>query len=110
MEQDNIKSASGNLDSGFSRTSYIIGGIIILIISFVGMKFLSVSEMPLEGTMMAETVALTPGTPEEVAASERATADATTALMTQGTSDELVSIDADLKATDLDSLGDPSQL
>lgn len=117
MEQDTNTTASmGSApDRGFSGASYVMGGALVVIMLIVGGWYLMnkddmMMDMDMQGGMMAETTAPVPGTAEEVAASEAATVAATTALTTQGTSDELGAIEADLNATDLNSLGDPSQL
>lgn len=96
---------------GCSRTSLVVGGILIAAIAIVGLVYLAGKDDAMMGRgMMMETMAPAPGTPEEIAASEAATAKAAAELSAQGTSDELGSIEADLNATDLGVLGDPSQL
>ena len=116
MEQDkNVATQSTPQTTGGSQTSLVIGGVLVVIIVIFGGWYWSIMDdmgdmHEGEDEMMMETTAPAPGTPEEIAASEATTIGATTALGAQGTSDELGSIEADLSATDLNSLGDPSQL
>ena len=113
MEQNTNTGTVAKPDAvtGCSRTSLVVGGILIAFIAIVGLVYLTDSQdnmMDME--MMKETMAPAMGSPEEIAASEMATANATAALSAQGSSDELGAIEQDLNATDLNSLGDPSKL
>ena len=111
MEQDKT-APSTQQTMGGSKISLVIGGILIVVIIIFGWWYWSSMRGmdAMHEQMMQETTAAVPGTPEEVAASESATLEVATALSTQGTSDDLGSIEADLKATNLDTLGDPAQL
>lgn len=105
-------SVGGAPDRGFSKISRVMGGTLLaIILIFGGWYLMNKDDMGMmDDKMMAETTAPLPGSQEEIAASEATTAAATAALTTQGTSDELGSIEADLNATNMNSLGDPSQL
>ena len=115
MEQETkVATPSTQQTMGGSQTSLIIGGILLVLTVVIAGWFWSTMDArddmgDMDGMMM-ETMAPAPGTPEEVAASEASTVEATAALTTQGTSDELGSIEADLNATNMGSLGEPAQL
>ena len=85
-----------------ASVSFITGSVLLVIALVVG-GFYMMNAIEMEGDMheakmMMEESAM--GTSDELAAAE-----ATAALTTQSSSDELGSIEADLSATDLDSLG-----
>ncbi|OGZ08609.1 MAG: hypothetical protein A2942_00110 [Candidatus Lloydbacteria bacterium RIFCSPLOWO2_01_FULL_50_20] len=78
-----------------SSAVFLVGGIILIVIlAFLGWYFLKEQgeTIPIEQSLNGETDA------------------ATTALVQQGTSDELSDIETDLEATDLDSLNEIDQL
>ncbi len=85
-----------------TSVSFITGSVLLVIALVVGgfymMNSIETRDGMNEAKMMMEESAM--GTSDELAAAE-----ATAALTTQSSSDELGSIEADLSATDLDSLG-----
>ncbi|OGZ17268.1 MAG: hypothetical protein A2494_00335 [Candidatus Lloydbacteria bacterium RIFOXYC12_FULL_46_25] len=98
-----------------NKNTLIIGGVaVVLILAGLGwymMQSVNItpSEEPAipapEAVMPIEQAPATTGTEAAVAPDA-----ATTALSTQGTSDELTAIEADLKATDLTSLEDINKI
>lgn len=90
-------------------TPIIIGAIVLAVAILLGWLFMSENMMDddIESLPPVETAGL-PASPEEVAVgAEDATAGA---LSTQGTSDELSDIEADLNATDMGALDGIDQI
>lgn len=83
----------------------IIGGVILLITFLVAMYFWLGGDAPGSTSVEQPAVGQPMNTPQ--AAQQQAAADPVVAeFSSQGTSDELTDIEADLKATNLDSLGE----
>ncbi len=94
-----------------SHASLIVGAALLLVALGTAYWYMNSMQMgPGMETTTMETTMPAPGTPEEIAASAEQTAQVEAAMATQSSSDELGSIEADLIATDLESLGDPSAL
>jgi hypothetical protein len=93
-----------------SHASLIVGGVLLLVAIGGALWYMETMKSPSMESSTMETTMPAPGTPEEIAASAEQTAMVEAAMATQSTSDELGSIEADLVATDLESLGDPSAL
>ena len=100
-----------------SKNTLLVAGIaVVIIVAGLGWYMLqSVStEVPVESTPLSPLTTETSGAMMAATTSLDASAStpdaATAALSTQGTSDELGAIDADLKATDLNSLSDINQI
>lgn len=101
-----------------SKNTLLISGVaVVVILAGLGWYMLqSVStEVPVETpvALTPETTQVVEQTPAATTSEQSAAATpdaATAALSTQGTSDELTAIDADLKATDLAPLGDISKI
>ena len=112
MEQDknNAVAATRTIDAS---VSFVAGSVLLVIALFIGAFYMmnsdnmNVTMMPNQAVSQGQMMQ---GTPEEIAATESATIAATAALSTQGTSDELSAIEADLNATDLSSLGGVNQI
>lgn len=95
---------------GGNKNTLIIAGIaVVIILALFGWYLLQSIN-----TEVAAPVVLIPETPGTAQIAEQAPADtadaATVALSTQGTSDELPAIEADLNATDLNSLNDINKI
>lgn len=95
-----------------ASASFIAGSVLLIIALFVGgfyMMNAGVSDDAMPDAGIANTQPAV-GSSDEIAATESETAAATAAFTTQSSSDEMSSIEADLSATDMNSLGDIDQI
>lgn len=94
----------GNATTGSSKA--LIGGVIVVILVMIGNWYLMNGNATPAPVVTNETQMME----MDAATSEADTAKVTAALKTQSSSDELSAIDADLSATDMNSIGDPSKI
>ena len=105
-----------------ASTYALIGGLVVLVVIVLGAWYtlmkdksdvtvLPIYPAPTVQAPPAVTTPIAPDAGETLVAPDATTADsATSAMKVQGTSDELSSIESDLGATDMSTLGDINQI
>ena len=88
----------------------MIVGVAGFIIVLLGVGWYAMSSLQMQQLSGDLTTATAPREQTSPAATDTSEDTAATALSTQGSSDDVTAIDADLKATDLDSLNDINKI